>query len=119
MVIAQSTQPRRKYANRRVAHGDHFHDSQAELRYCDTLSALRRVGEIHNFEIHKRFILHDRAGAKLCDFYPDFVVAYPDGRREAQDVKGYQNPKDPAVRLFRQKCQLMAAEYGIPVRIVT
>lgn len=68
-------------------------DSKKEAeRYCE-LKILKRVGEIKDFTLQPRYLLVEaqvKNGQRFrkLEYVADFLVSYPDGHEEIEDVKG-------------------------------
>jgi hypothetical protein len=68
-------------------------DSKKEAeRYCE-LKILKRIGEVKDFTLQPRYLLVEaqtKNGQKFrkLEYVADFLVTYPDGREEIEDVKG-------------------------------
>lgn len=109
--------PRRKYGNRKVTVDGATFDSAAESRDWQRLLLQQRAGEIVNLErqVGYEFVVN---GVKVGRARFDFRWQTPTGQVVVRDRKGYMNPKDPVTRLFRMKCALMKALYGIEVEIL-
>jgi hypothetical protein len=65
----------------------HIHDSKLEAGYCNMLSALKKAGEIRDFEIQKTFRIVVN-GEHICDHIVDFTVLNKNGDAEIHEAKG-------------------------------
>lgn len=68
-------------------------DSKKEAERYQELKLLRCAGEIIDFTLQPKFELlagFEKKGKKYkpITYTADFIVIYPDGRREVEDVKG-------------------------------
>lgn len=106
-----------KYHNTRVQVGDIWFDSKKEARRWTDLQLLQQAGVITDLERQVRYRLEVN-GIKITTAVIDF--RYYDNEQERlrlEDVKGYENPKDPNVRLYRAKHRLIQATHNIEVEI--
>lgn len=68
-------------------------DSKKEAeRYCE-LKILKRIGDVKEFILQPRYLLVEaqtKNGQKFrkLEYVADFLVIYPDGHEEIEDVKG-------------------------------
>lgn len=83
-----------KYRNRKTrCLSGHLHDSKKEADYCNVLLAMKKNGEIEDYEIQPRYELlpgfTNSEGKRIrpITYTPDFVV-YRNGQTEIIDVKG-------------------------------
>jgi hypothetical protein len=87
-------------------------DSLSEARHYGRLKLLKSAGEILHFDIHPAF--HLAPGVR---YTADFMVYYPDGRIEVQDVKG---GRATATEAFKVRQRLFDAGHPLaPLVIVT
>lgn len=100
----------------------HF-DSRKEADRFRELDLMQRAGEITGLRCQVEYQLipaQTRADGRReqpCKYIADFV--YRDGCRVVvEDVKGYDDPKSAAYRLFTVKRKLMLMVHGITVREV-
>lgn len=109
---------RSKYkAIKTIVDGITFDSKKEALRYQE-LKLLQRAGLIKSFSCQPEFILHD--GYKRSDgkrirsirYVADFLVNYPDGRVDIEDVKGIETP------LFKIKRKLLEAKYDLILKII-
>lgn len=77
-----------------------YFDSQAEMNRYSELLILQRAKVISSFKVHPKY----KISAKK--FYEaDFEVAYPDGHKEVEDVKGFETSD------FKLKADLFRERY--------
>lgn len=101
-----------KYNNRRVTVEGHAFDSLAEARRYQELCLLHVAGEITGLVIHPRFPLVVN-GVPIATYEADFgYTETATGRAVVEDVKGVRTD------VYRIKCKLMRACYGIEVKEV-
>lgn len=100
----------------------HFASEKEAARFRE-LDLLQRAGEISGLRCQVEYELipyQTRADGKReqpCKYIADFV--YRDGCRVVvEDVKGYDDPKSAAYRLFTVKRKLMLMVHGITIREV-
>lgn len=100
----------------------HFASEKEASRFRE-LDLLQRAGEISGLRCQVEYELipaQTRADGKReqpCKYIADFV--YRDGCRVVvEDVKGYDDPKSAAYRLFTVKRKLMLMVHGITIREV-
>ena len=98
----------------------HF-SSQKEAARFSELDLLQRAGEINGlrcqvpFELIPRQKRADGKWEEPCKYIADFV--YRDGcRLVVEDVKGYNDPKSAAYRLYTVKRKLMLKVHGITIK---
>jgi len=101
----------RRFLNRNKYHNitcrcwaGHGHESRGEANYCNQLNALKRAGDIKDYEIQKTFHLVVN-GKTICAHRVDFVVTDNDGRRHVEEFKGF------ATREWAIKKKLFEAVY--------
>ena len=72
------------------------------------LEAMKKAGEIQSFDKQVPFecVVNDK---KICTYFADFVVTFPDGRKEIYDSKGMRTPT------YRLKKKLVEALYGVTI----
>jgi len=102
---------RSKYGNRKVIVDGILFDSMKEARVYSNLKLLQQAGQVASFERQFTYMLAVN-GAKICKYIADFVVYYPDGKKEVWDVKSEITKKHPVYRL---KKKLMLAIHGIDI----
>jgi hypothetical protein len=101
-----------KYNNRRVTLDGHTFDSVAERRRYQELCLLRAAGELTGLVTHPRFPLVVN-GVPIATYEADFgYTETATGRAVVEDVKGVRTD------VYRIKCRLMRACYGIEVKEV-
>ena len=109
-------EPENKYKNKKVLTSDGLtFDSRSEARRYDQLLLMKRTGAIINFERQVKFILLE-AVPKLFrskSYIADFVVEYPDGRKEVEDVKSAFTRKD---RVYKLKKHLLYTTHNILIK---
>lgn len=100
----------------------HFASEKEAARFRE-LDLLQRAGEISGLRCQVEYQLipaQTRADGKReqpCKYIADFV--YRDGCHVVvEDVKGYDDPKSAAYRLFTVKRKLMLMVHGITIREV-
>lgn len=97
-----------KYHNiKRDVDGIEF-DSIAEANRYGDLKLLVKAGIIHNLELQKPYSIEIN-GVKICKYIADFSYISQDGKAVVEDVKGVRTP------VYRLKCKLMLAVYGIRI----
>lgn len=70
----------RKYRNKPCrCKQDHMHRSRGEAGYCNTLALLVRTGEIHSYQVEKRYEIKVN-GRFIGNHYPDFTIYNKDGK---------------------------------------
>lgn len=101
-----------KFNAKKVEYNGRLYDSTKEAKRSFELDALKRAGEIKSIEYQPRFdiIINDK---KVCKYFADFRVEYPDGRIEIEDAKGYK--KGSAYAIFRLKKKLVKAMFDVDV----
>jgi hypothetical protein len=78
-----------KYRNRRTPYNGVMYDSQKEATRAWELDQMLKAGEITGYERQKVYILPGEIKYKA-----DFLVKYPDGHEEIEDVKSPATRKD-------------------------
>lgn len=98
----------------------HF-DSEKEAARFSELDLLQRAGEIKDlrcqvpFELIPRQQREDGKWEQPCKYIADFT--YRDrGRLVVEDVKGYNDPKSAAYKLYTVKRKLMLMVHGITIK---
>ena len=78
----------RNYSRSKCSQG-HYHHSNLEAGYCDTLALMVKSGDILEYEIQKvfEFRIND---VLICRHKPDFYVKTVDGTWEVHEVKGHE-----------------------------
>ena len=96
-----------------IINGERFDSKREAARYCD-LILLEKVGTIMNL---RRQVTHPLIvnGEKVSSYRCDFMYQDSEGKTVIEDVKGYQNAKDPFTRLYRLKVAILAATTGLQV----
>ena len=97
-----------KYFSKKTCCGSkHMHDSREEADYCDSLSMLKRAGDIKDFNIQYTFelIVND---VLICKHIVDFYVLDLQGKWSVHEVK---MPLNRAPRDFKLKHKLFRALY--------
>ena len=122
-----------KYKAQKTRRGKLTFDSKKEAERYDALMLLQKAGEIRCLKLQVRYCLQeayttfDGDRVKSIDYIADFVYerrTAPDsyGQRYwlpvVEDVKGYDDPKSAAYRLFTVKRKLMLMVHGITIREV-
>lgn len=96
----------------------HF-DSKAEHRRWKELKQMEAAGLIKGLWCQKKYTFEVNditVGTAIFDFqYTDLET----GEIVIEDVKGYISKASPTWRLFEIKRKLMAACYGVEVRVIT
>jgi len=80
-----------KYCNKRIDYNGKKFDSTKEKNRYIQLQTMLKYGQIAGFQTQVTFELipknkHFRAVSYRCDF----VISYPDGHKEIEDVKGFR-----------------------------
>ena len=83
-----------KYGNKRTKHKGIMFDSKKEGRHSDTLDLLISAGEIVSYQGQVPFELFAKNGTKVCIHKVDFLLDYPDGHQEVNEVKSYATMTD-------------------------
>lgn len=78
-----------KYGNVSVIFQGKQYASKFEAKYAHDLEIRRKAKEIDRWERQVKISL-DVNGKHICNYYIDFVVYYPDGRKEFVEVKGFE-----------------------------
>lgn len=78
-----------KYNASRTSLDGITYDSAKEASYAAELTLRQKAGDIERWERQVVIALVVN-GRKICDYRIDFVVFYPDGRREYVEVKGME-----------------------------
>lgn len=102
---------RTKYNSRPTEVDGITFDSEKEARYYGQLKMRVRAGDLLKIEVHVTFPLVVN-GLKVASYECDFVLHYPDGRREVVDVK---SPATKEIGLYKLKKMLMKAIHGIEI----
>lgn len=109
---------RSKYgAIKTIVDGITFDSKKEALRYSE-LKLLQKLGVIKSFSCQPVFLLLD--GYKRSDgkrirpikYVADFLINYPDGSVDIEDVKGI------LTEVFKIKRKLLEAKYDIIIKIV-
>ena len=100
----------------------HFSSEKEASRFRE-LDLLQRAGEINDlrcqvpFELIPRQRREDGKWEQPCKYIADFT--YRDrGRLVVEDVKGYNDPKSAAYKLYTVKRKLMLMVHGITIKEV-
>lgn len=105
------TKKHKYHAKPTVVDGVRF-DSKAEARRYRELLLLQRAGEVEDILLQPRFELlpkekgPDGKTRRAVHYVADFLVSYPDGREEVEDVKGFVTP------VYRLKKRMFEHKYG-------
>ncbi len=108
-----------KYGAKKVyAYGIKF-DSTKEFTRYNQLRLLKKSGEIIDFE-HQVPFIYEHDGKKMFKYIADYVVTYPDGRKEVEDVKAFDKRKQKFLTtpLFNLKKKLIEAKFKIKIILV-
>ena len=98
--------------------------SRKECRRYEYLLTLKRLGEISDLELQKKYLLipkqemSDGSKLKPVSYVADFVYKDKNGTTIVEDVKGYKDPQSAAYKVFRIKVKLMKFVHGIEVKEV-
>lgn len=101
----------------------HFASEKEAARFRE-LDLLQRAGKISALRCQVEYLLipaQTRADGKReqpCKYIADFVYRDSCRRVVVEDVKGYDDPKSAAYRLFTVKRKLMLMVHGITIREV-
>lgn len=85
-----------KYRNKRLVIDGFKFDSQKEANYFLYLKSEHDAGRLKNVTMQPEFVLQnsfkDRNGKthRKIKYIADFLIEYPDGRKEIIDVKGFK-----------------------------
>lgn len=103
--------PPAKYkAQKTVCGAGHLHDSKAEARRCDDLTALLAIGDIEYLEQQPVFRV-EIGGKLMCRYVADFAWKKA-GVRVVEDVKGMVTP------MFNLKKKLVEATHpGVVITV--
>lgn len=113
-------QKQSKYRAKRTRLDGIEFDSQAEAQRYAQLKLYQKAGIVKSIELQPKFIIVDSYigpdGKKVQPTYykADFLVEYPDGRKEVEDVKS-RITKTP---LYRLKKKLFEQRYSISIKEV-
>lgn len=108
-----------KYGNEKIkAYGITF-DSTKEYKRYNQLKLLKKAGEIINFK-HQYPMKYDIDGKWIFTYKADFLVTYPDGSFEIEDVKGFDKKtgKFLTTPLFNLKKKLIEAKFKVKIKLV-
>lgn len=98
-----------KYGNKRTAYNGRFFASKREAHRAWELDMLKRAGVITSWLPQPEFkIVHNEV--KICSYFADFKVFYPNGSVEYEDVKGMRTD------VFILKKKLVKAFYNIEIK---
>ena len=100
------------HAKRHVINGLNY-DSKLEAEHGLELQIRKQAKEVTDFQRQVRFkyYVNDQ---HICDHIVDFLVTYPDGHQEVEEVKGFATPE------WRIKHKLFLALYpDIPYNVIT
>jgi hypothetical protein len=104
-----------KYGNTKVIENGIKFDSKKEAKRYYDLTYMQKAGIISGLELQKKyeFIIN---GHKVCSYVADFVYTnLKTGEIIVEDVKSEVTRKNP---VYRIKCKLMKAIYGISIKEV-
>jgi hypothetical protein len=108
-----------KYGAKKVhAYGIKF-DSTKEFTRYNQLRLLKKSGAVKDFE-HQVPFIYEHEGKKMFKYIADYVVTYPDGRKEVEDVKAFdkKTQKFLTTPLFKLKKKLIEAKFKIEIKLV-
>lgn len=91
-----------KYNARKMETGGRIFHSEKEGLYAQNLEWRKRAGEITSYQCQVPIVLKVK-GVKICEYIADFLVTYPDGKRQYIDVKGF------STEVFKLKWKLCMA----------
>ena len=95
-----------KYNNKPTIYEGAKYDSKAEVVEAQELEIRRKARDIRHWEA--QFPIEFRVrGTLICTYYVDFMIEYPDGRRELKEIKGKETD------VFKLKHKMLFAFYGI------
>lgn len=117
-ALAEPEQPERrnKHGNIKVLLSDGTKvDSKAEARRYNELILMKQAGIIKDFKRQVKYKLLDPVPKLFLEkkYIADFVVEYPDGSIEIEDVKSVHTRKD---KYFRLKKHLFYKIYNIVIK---
>lgn len=104
-----SPKKRGKFNNQRTNYNGRWYDSKKEAHRAYELDMLARGGYVKQWSAQPeyKFIIN---GVKIGSYFADFLVEYPDGHTEVEDVKGVRTD------LYKWKCKMMEAIYKIKIK---
>jgi hypothetical protein len=108
-LIARGRPTQSKYGNKRTEYKGVIYDSKREAYRAWELDQMQKTGIIKGY---KRQVAYELAAGII--YKADFVVEYPDGHKEIEDVKSEATRKD---KVYRIKKRLMK-EKGFEVKEV-
>lgn len=109
LLPQQQANRQSKFRNQRTLYGGRWYASKKEATRASELDVLQRVGAIHSW-IPQFKIPIEHNGVKICSYYADFRVTYPDGRVEYEDTKGVRTD------VYKLKSKLVKAFHGIIIK---
>ena len=102
---------RSKYHNKKtVIDGITFASTKEAQYYCE-LKLKIRAGMVVRFDRQVKYPVIAN-GARICAYFADFVVYYPDGKTEIIDVKGMRTD------VYKLKKRLVEAIYCVKIKEV-
>lgn len=107
--------PHKYNAKATIVDGIRF-DSKAEAKRYRELKLLKQAGDIKDFILQPKFVLipaekgPDGKTRRAVHYVADFLVTYPDGKREVEDVKGMITP------VYRLKKRLFEHKFGMTIK---
>lgn len=94
MIPVYIQKRKHKFGAVRTNRGEISFDSKSEARYWDQLMLQLKAGEIKSIELQPKFELQPSykfrgKTIRAINYIADFLVEYPDGRKEIIDCKGH------------------------------
>ncbi len=93
-----------KYGATKQTYNGYSYDSKKEAAYAKELDWRKKAGEITEVERQVK-ISCDVNGKHVCNYFMDFRITLPDGRKEFHEVKGFETA------VWRLKWKLSQARY--------
>ena len=101
-----------KFGAKKTEYNGRIFDSSKEAKRAWEIDCMIRAGEILKVEYQPKYEIVVN-GKKIGNYFADFLVTYPDGHTEVEDVKGLR--KGSAYAVFRLKKKLVEALYGVKI----
>jgi len=102
---------RNKYHAKKTMVNGMKYDSLKEGSKAMELEMLKKGKAIKGFESHKKIELFGENGARVCNYFADFVIEHNDETIEILDIKS----KITATPVFRLKWKLLEDKYKLAV----
>lgn len=107
-----------KYNNKKVKVDGIKFDSKHESEFYLHLKELKKQGKVKDFELQPQFELQPKftnvlgENIRAITYKADFLVYYPDGRKEVIDVKGFETAD------FKLKKKLFEYKYNQSITLI-